>query len=174
MKSWLALLVLVTVASISMAGCTVNVPISSPSSTTTAAPTTTPDYTQDLEGLVAGWGWSIPDLKRVSDNTYFGTCNTQPTAQLKGRVSTYTFQTFDSEEAAKERFEQVINEKMREGFKGDKNYGTLVPWITAKENWTGERLPQNCLLMYVYDNNIQRWIVTTKIDTYFGEVVTTV
>jgi len=74
------------------------------------------------------------------------------------------FQTFDSEKAAKENYDHAISKKMSEAFKMVN--GTLMPSITAKEHWSGYRLlGENCLIMYVYDNNSQQWVVTTSIST---------
>ena len=171
-KSVLALVVLVAAASLSVAGCQINLPTTSSSSPTPTITTSTPDHTQQLKSLAAGWGWPLPDLQRVSGNTYVGTWNNtvSPGEISPGQtekvlfMSTYMFQTFDSEKAAKENYDHAISKKMSEAFKMVN--GTLMPSITAKEHWSGYRLlGENCLIMYVYDNNSQQWVVTTSIST---------
>jgi hypothetical protein len=135
--------------------------------TTQATPTSTPTQTQDntqyFKNQMAGYGWTVNDLTKVSSNTYNGT-RYEPTGRSQTLVMPVTIETFSSESAAKTRYDQWTSEKIKEGYNPVYNPtgGTLDPRISAKVHWGASKPPLGgCGIRYVYDTSINLWVVTS-------------
>ncbi|MDD1721263.1 MAG: hypothetical protein LUP95_04685 [Euryarchaeota archaeon] len=157
----LGFLLLSVIASVLTAGCTNPITNTAPSPTPAVASNTT-----WLEEKIASLPLieSVNPLRRVSDDpsgleTYKGT---YLVSEAGGReyISTWTFQTTDSDVTAKLHYQQLVRQKMDEGYKEGRPVevpSTLLGNVTS--SWYGAKNHNQAQAMYGYNYELADWWV---------------
>jgi hypothetical protein len=164
-----AVIALVIVASLSVAGCTVG-PTSSPTPTPTPAPTiSTPtpqaDYSTvfNKEWQAIGFFLDTPFTKSTNirgNDVYMGSARNTSLPGQKG--VTVVEELTKSEAEAKQLFDKYVSNKLNEGYTP---YPKEVAGWPYKAAWFGATDPyytHQFYAMYRYEGGVNSWAVTTQ------------
>ena len=153
------IVLLLVVASLLAAGCTV----STTSPTNSPSPTPIPDYSQRLDSQIL----QNPDLTAVnsmaiiSNNTYVGTYRSY------GNDSTWKVQLFDNESDAQASYGTFVLQKTDAGFVSNSSDTVSSPVFgDATASWAGSKLESLVsgsviICAYGHDDDINQWYVTS-------------
>lgn len=119
-----------------------------------------PDYPQRFKAQLQAIGLTFSDLKKVSDNKYGGTSTVESQTNMQW---TATIETFNSEDEAKVRYDQLTAAKKTDGYNVKQFITPDFSKInTIKKLWTGSKSDTDqCGIYYTYEGDIKQGVVTT-------------
>jgi len=162
-RSAFGLIALLLAVAVLTAGCVTNFP--NPFSASKS------DYSANFARSLDDAGWTpIHPISQVTDNVYSGSYRAS-SGNSSGNGSAklgVTIEVAQSEDAAKDRYGQLVLEKQKEGYtSGNSELGTSTVFGDPKASWFGYK--ENSLagtstytFFYAYNTEISKWLVVTE------------
>jgi hypothetical protein len=157
------LIALLLVVAVLTSGCVANLP--NPFSASKS------DYSANLERSLSGAGWTpIHPISQVTDNVYSGSYKASSGNSSGNGSATLavTIEIAQSEDAAKDRYGQLVLEKQKEGYtSGNSELGTSTVLGDPKASWFGYREDSLAsappyTFFYACNTEIGKWVVVTE------------
>jgi hypothetical protein len=175
-KKLLAIIVIVVIASLSVAGCTVGLPSTSsptPTSTPTPVPTvSTPTPQADYSSYFDKWfesGNAIMDrpftksTNQRGNDVYKGI--TRNVSKPESSKMTTVVELTKSKAEAKQLYDQTVAQKINEGFTSSPYWIAIYKawWPQLTDIWVGVRSGQEYTVSYQYNTYVYpSWMLTSE------------
>jgi hypothetical protein len=129
------------------------------------------DYSDNFARSLGGAGWTpIHPISQASDNVYSGSYKASNGNSSGNGSATLAviIEVAQSEDAAKDRYGQLVLEKQKEGYtSGNSELGTSTVLGDPKASWFGYKedsltSASPYTIFYAYNSEIGKWVVVSE------------